>query len=703
MSSANLWATDYLFGFETGSNTRVYLGIPENPGSSGYCTQVSITDQSSLERCIWHCVSSKGGTTASNILSSGSTGSYLYVQVGGTKYWLRTASGSNPIRYTTSSDDSYDFIFNSNGLAENSSTKYYVYLKSNDSDYFYTGSSTSNNLLRMGSSAYVSTTKINTGYVFVAGNVVTKDFTNDKDIAHRVYAKGTRGETTYYLYAKPATGYYFKGWSKSNSFSSIDITATNKSGKDEKTITLNEGTGYHASYYAMFVPYWKFSAVGAATSAGGGEVTATVAQSEIEASDNSSTSSSTTASFTATANPGYEFVGWTDSQTGTTPNQGTDNPKTGVTITNSTPGSTATKTLYAIFKASTYTLHFYNDNPNATGSMGDVTFTLGKDEKIPKNQFAFGFSTTFDANDGGTIDGQPTVTLTSSSYSRWIGNDGVFYNDEDTINKTGITSYTLTTVWHKDSDGSYKAPFNPSTPVCGDREFTGWHWQRYKDNKKAGPGEIVWMYENGKTLFAHYGDPFYAKVNLSKTPGTSGTPTVDAESKSSNNKNADLVFTITAPSASEGYHFTGWTGTNVVFGDSHSTTTTATVKSSTTAGSSNATVAAITANYSVNTYSIIINANGSSSTERVVFNVTGPSNYRLSVKPGESVTLTNMSYGSYTITPEPSWSWNSNVSPSSKIVTFTQTGSSQTLTADFTVTSKGSAKKHKETSSTVTP
>lgn len=699
IGSANMWATDYMFGITVGG-TRYFLAVPSSPSSSGgTCELIQITDSNSLQRCIWHCVDSKGGTTPSDIKSSGSTGSYLYVQIGSSKYWLDEADGSAPISYSSSG---YDFIFNDTGLAENSSSKYYLYRNDSGKPCTSKSSSTySGKLLTIGSYAGVSTSKTGTGKVYVKGDSsYGGDINKDTDFAVRTAGKNG---TTYYINAQAVDGYYFKGWSKNNSFTDIVISATNKSGRNENAVTLNETYGsYHATFYAMYAPYWKFSASGEATNAGGGTVNASVAKSEIEASDNSSTSVSTTASFTATANQYYEFVGWTDSKSGTSPNLGTANPLTGVTITNTEPGSTATKTVYAIFKSLSYTVNFINDNASATGSMSPVTFSLGKDEKLPKNQFTYGFSVTFDANDGGTIDGQPTVTLSSSCFSRWYGNDGNYYNDEATINKTGINSLSLTTVWHKDAGNKYKAPFNPSTPVRGDRQFTGWHWKRYQDDKKADAGQTVWMYENGKTLFAHYGDPFYAKVNLSKSSGTSGTPSVDESEKYSDNKNADLVFSITAPAASEGYHFTGWTGTGVSFENAGSLSTKATVKSSTTAGSANASVYEIKANYAPNIYSIKINANGTASTERIVFNVSGPANYRISVQIGKSITLSNVPFGSYTVTADNSWSWNSTVAPASKSVSFVSTGGSQTVSADFTITSKESSKKHDERANTVT-
>lgn len=73
------------------------------------------------------------------------------------------------------------------------------------------------------------------------------------------------------------------------------------------------------------------------------------ASASVDGSITSTNSSETkTATFTATPNSGYEFVGW-GTTAGATSYESTANPYQ-PTITNSKPGSTANKTLYAIFK-----------------------------------------------------------------------------------------------------------------------------------------------------------------------------------------------------------------------------------------------------------------------------------------------------------------------------------------------------------------
>jgi len=104
--------------------------------------------------------------------------------------------------------------------------------------------------------------------------------------------------------------------------------------------------------------------------------------------------------------------------------------------------------------------------------------------------------------------------------------------------------------------------------------------------------------------------------------------------------------------------------------------------------------------------SITITTSGATS-GRVIFNVlrsgTPATHYRISIPATGSKTLFDVPSGDYTITPETDWSWNLNVSPSSRNISFDPSSAvSQTLTADFTTAPGGSTKKHDESSSTIT-
>lgn len=125
----------------------------------------------------------------------------------------------------------------------------------------------------------------------------------------------------------------------------VDIVYTSTTpGIHSGTVTLNmNGKQVSFSVSGTSQATYNFSANAEANNADFGSASASVEPSIIS----TNASESKTAIFTATANEGYEFVGW-----GTTPNatayESTDNPYLPV-IENSTPNSTANKTLYAIF------------------------------------------------------------------------------------------------------------------------------------------------------------------------------------------------------------------------------------------------------------------------------------------------------------------------------------------------------------------
>jgi len=593
LGSVNLSATDYLFG--RGSNTRVYLTIPSSPSTSGNCVAGEPTT-SDQERFVWHCVTATSSGTATSLSSS--TGYYLYTEYNGQKYWLRDSnSGGSSLRYSTDASNAYRFKLTSTGLCDNDN--YYVYLNGSSICSSSSSSTYSGNLLSLGSFSYVCVSKEGTGGVYTTSNSSWSGTPSAKDdLAH--LANG--GNSTFTIYAKAASGYYFKGWSKTNSFTDcdplVDPPTAEKHGPT--SVTTPNSTGYHTTHYAMFVPYWKFSASASATSAGGGTATASVTKSEVVASNNSSTTGSTTAKFTANASSGYKFVGWTDSSGGTTVNQGTDNPKT-VTITNTTPGSTENVTLYAIFKTS-YVVHFNPHNElssghSVTGSMADRTLACATDETLPASTFVNTIQTTFDGNGGqlknlsGTYVNSYTITQ-NASFRHWTdkGSPETTYTNEGTINRSGLTELTLYAVWN-----------NPKVtfPVGqrGDRTLTS-----FNTGKKS--GESFWP-NRSYTVTALWSDPFYASMTATKTTGSDESPTVDSSKKSSDYKgsnNGTATFVLNAKTAKSGYHFDKWTGSGITFSAASSLTTNATVAVSSTAGESSATAYTATANYVQNEY-----------------------------------------------------------------------------------------------------
>lgn len=120
-------------------------------------------------------------------------------------------------------------------------------------------------------------------------------------------------------------------------------------GTHEGTITVSDPSGKNAPViirvWGTTLATYNFSAQASPNSANYGSASATVDKASITSSNASETANAT---FTATAKEGYEFVGWGTSSTATS-YESTANPYQ-TTISNSAHATTATKTLYAIFR-----------------------------------------------------------------------------------------------------------------------------------------------------------------------------------------------------------------------------------------------------------------------------------------------------------------------------------------------------------------
>lgn len=153
------------------------------------------------------------------------------------------------------------------------------------------------------------------------------------------------------------------------------------------------------------------------------------------------TSETKTATFTATAYSGYEFVGWGTTQDATS-YESTANPYH-PTITNSTPGSTAKKTLYAIFKP---VFLFTATAEKINGSYGQVTSLvtpkiLGEPSETSKTAQA-----TFTAtpNENCTFHGWYYDAAHTQKAS-----DNATYTENVTNNQVGSTAHLTLYAWFK--------------------------------------------------------------------------------------------------------------------------------------------------------------------------------------------------------------------------------------------------------------
>lgn len=144
---------------------------------------------------------------------------------------------------------------------------------------------------------------------------------------------------TYYIWVKPNNGFSivsmsgdFTDTTNKKSGEYYVISFTGHTSAVNKTVTIT----FKAIYYFSVTAIPNNNTYGTATAGVDESITST------------KTSESKTATYNATAAEGYEFAGWSTTAEATKLIS-TDNPYIS-TITNSTPGSKAEQTLYAIFK-----------------------------------------------------------------------------------------------------------------------------------------------------------------------------------------------------------------------------------------------------------------------------------------------------------------------------------------------------------------
>lgn len=274
--------------------------------------------------------------------------------------------------------------------------------------------------------------------------------------AHGFFETGVTD--TYYIWVKPNSG--FKAVSMSGDFSSSEVKTSGQYYQVSfKGATLVKNAT--KSVTITFQTTYSFTATANTNGNSYGTATASVANASITTTN---TSASTTASFTATAKSGYEFQGWGTSSTATT-YESTNNPYkptlTGVA------GSTASKTLYAIFKP---VFNFTATADKINGSYGTVNATvtakiLGNPGETSKSTTAT-FTATPNANctfEGWYYDAAHTnLASTSTTYTPTINNTSVGSTANLTLYAWFKSNQTLT--WTQD-------PFDPN--VVAGETYTG--------------------------------------------------------------------------------------------------------------------------------------------------------------------------------------------------------------------------------------
>ena len=222
----------------------------------------------------------------------------------------------------------------------------------------------------------------------------------------------TKASATAYYKAEAASGYVFKGWTWPNDSYTAGYVSTNVT--DQYTFDYNSessGSPTIAAFKAWFAPVFNFSATATPSNATFGTATASVAAS-VEGNPEQA-SASTTATYTATPVAGCTFNGWYESADFSGTPVSTSATYT-VTLSNSTPGSTVSKTLYAKFKK----------NPALKWTVADLDLNIISGTTA--NSAAYG------------VDEGMTITYTSSNPS------ALTVDADGTVHAVGLGQSTLT-------------------------------------------------------------------------------------------------------------------------------------------------------------------------------------------------------------------------------------------------------------------
>lgn len=220
----------------------------------------------------------------------------------------------------------------------------------------------------------------------------------------------------YYIWVKPNSG--FKAVSMTGDFSSSEVKTSGqyysvsfkgKTSQVQKTVTVTFQTTY------------KFSATAYTNGSSYGTATASVSPASV--ANTTSTSESSTATFTATPKSGYELKGWGTSSDASI-YESTNNPYK-PTI-NGVAGSTASKTLYAIFKPF-FNFSFATSVINSSCGSANVTYSA----KVNGAPGATSVST------------QPTFTASANTGCVF---EGWYYDSDHTNLASTSASYTPTIV-----------------------------------------------------------------------------------------------------------------------------------------------------------------------------------------------------------------------------------------------------------------
>lgn len=230
-----------------------------------------------------------------------------------------------------------------------------------------------------------------------------------------------------------AADYVFIGWF-TNSEGTGNAVSTNEEYYQEiESNSIDSDNPTNLTLYAIFKtpPTFYFSASAYASPTAGGTAAASWTTKQVKGTSHNSTSASASITFTATANSGYQFIGWYDNQNGTGNAVSTSaSYTTNVTSSSEDSANPGNTTLYAIFKEIPTFYFAATATPKPTdGGTASVTLTTNNVTATNWNDQSATTTATFTAtvNNGYQFigwydnqDGTGTAKSTSLSYQEQI-------------------------------------------------------------------------------------------------------------------------------------------------------------------------------------------------------------------------------------------------------------------------------------------
>ena len=240
------------------------------------------------------------------------------------------------------------------------------------------------------------------------------------EYAFNCEGNGSGDQKLLYWHALANAGYEFEGWKSSNG--SVFESTNNPYPVNASASSENSNSPTETKKIAHFIPYYLFEAFTCTSGDEMGTAIVSLTNSKVRINANSA---QTTATFTATPSTDYEFKYWVDNATGA--EEGIGQQSYTINLTNSTKGSTVSKTLCAIFakfKPSTTTINFgeiaYNPSASYTQSVTISAHNVG----TWSNLSGLTSDGVFSANMSGALNNESlhTCTITVTLTPKAVGN-----------------------------------------------------------------------------------------------------------------------------------------------------------------------------------------------------------------------------------------------------------------------------------------